>query len=94
MPAKTISLKEAVGKEIGSRLDRGPSRIGSRGRLFPKTTTVCHEDLCRLQKMGKNHIAVLEDLDDSEIHENEAAASPGRSFGRGGGDLGEQPPRG
>ncbi len=73
MPAKTISLKEAVGKKLAHDLTEiRPGKF--KGPAFLKDHTVCHEDLCRLQKMGKNHIAVLENLDDSEIHENEAAA--------------------
>jgi hypothetical protein len=33
---------------------------------------VCDEDLCRLQKLGKNHLYLI-DLEADEIHENEAA---------------------
>jgi hypothetical protein len=34
---------------------------------------VCEEDLCHLQKLGKNHLYVIQ-MEDDEIHENEAAA--------------------
>jgi molybdopterin biosynthesis enzyme len=33
---------------------------------------VCNEDICRLQKIGKNHLYLI-DLADDEIHENQAA---------------------
>jgi hypothetical protein len=35
--------------------------------------TVCQEDICHLQRLGNNHLYML-DLADDEIHENEAAA--------------------
>ncbi len=44
-----------------------------KGAAFLKGHTVCNEDLCRLQKLGKNHLYVI-DLEPDEIHENEAAA--------------------
>lgn len=44
-----------------------------KGPAFRKGHTVCEEDLCRLQRLGKNHLYVI-DLAEDEIHENEAAA--------------------
>jgi hypothetical protein len=44
-----------------------------KGAALQKGHTVCNEVLCRLQKMGKNHLYVL-DLDEDEIHEDQAAA--------------------
>ncbi len=44
-----------------------------KGAAFHKGHTVCNEDLCRLQKLGKNHLYLI-DLEADEIHENEAAA--------------------
>jgi len=44
-----------------------------KGPAFSKGHSVCSEDLCRLQKLGKNHLYLI-DLEDDEIHENEAAA--------------------
>ena len=73
MPAKTVRLEEAIGKRLAHDLTEiRPGQF--KGPAFSKDHTICHEDLCRLQKMGKNHIAVMEGLADSEIHENEAAA--------------------
>ena len=73
MPAKTVSLEEAVGKRLAHDLTEvRPGQF--KGPAFSKDHLVCHEDLCRLQKMGKNHIAIVENLSESEIHENEAAA--------------------
>ncbi|MGW8325602.1 MAG: molybdopterin-binding protein [Desulfobacterales bacterium] len=69
---KTIKLKDAVGTKLAH--DITEIRPGEfKGAAFNKGHTVCNEDLCRLQKLGKNHLYII-DLDDDEIHENEAAA--------------------
>lgn len=69
---KTIKLKDAVGTRLAH--DITEIRPGEfKGAAFNKGDTVCNEDLCRLQKLGKNHLYII-DLDDDEIHENEAAA--------------------
>jgi hypothetical protein len=69
---KTIRLKEAVGTQLAH--DITEIRPGEfKGPAFLKGHTVCDEDLCRLQRLGKNHLYVI-DLAADEIHENEAAA--------------------
>jgi molybdenum cofactor synthesis domain-containing protein len=69
---KTIELKDAVGTQLAH--DITEIRPGEfKGAAFHKGHTVCNEDLCRLQKLGKNHLYLI-DLEDDEIHENEAAA--------------------
>ncbi len=68
---KTIGLKDAVGSKLAH--DITEIRPGEfKGPAFRKGHTVCEEDLCRLQKLGKNHLYVI-DLAEDEIHENEAA---------------------
>ena len=68
---KTIELNEAVGTELAH--DITEIRPGEfKGPAFRKGHTVCEEDLCRLQKLGKNHLYII-DLNENEIHENEAA---------------------
>jgi molybdenum cofactor synthesis domain-containing protein len=68
---KTIELKEAVGSELAH--DITEIRPGEfKGPAFRKGHRVCDEDLCRLQKLGKNHLYVI-DMAEDEIHENEAA---------------------
>jgi hypothetical protein len=44
-----------------------------KGPAFRKGHTVCDEDICHLQRLGKNQLYVI-DLAEDEIHENEAAA--------------------
>lgn len=69
---KTIELKDAVGMTLAH--DITEIRPGEfKGAAFHKGHTVCNEDLCRLQKLGKNHLYLI-DLEADEIHENEAAA--------------------
>lgn len=69
---KKIDLKDAVGTQLAH--DITEIRPGQfKGAAFRKGHTVCDADLCRLQKLGKNHLYVI-DLAGDEIHENQAAA--------------------
>ena len=69
---KKIKLQDAVGTKLAH--DMTEIRPGEfKGAAFHKGHEVCNEDLCRLQKMGKNHLYVI-DLEDDEIHEDQAAA--------------------
>lgn len=69
---KKIDLKDAVGTELAH--DITEIRPGQfKGPAFRKGHTVCNEDLCHLQKLGKNHLYLI-DLEDDEIHENQAAS--------------------
>ncbi|MCL4502188.1 MAG: molybdopterin-binding protein [Deltaproteobacteria bacterium] len=69
---KTIKLEDAVGTELAH--DITEIRPGEfKGPAFRKGHTVCQEDICRMQRLGKNHLYVI-DLEADEIHENEAAA--------------------
>ncbi|MCX5891440.1 MAG: molybdopterin-binding protein [Deltaproteobacteria bacterium] len=69
---KTIGLEEAVGTQLAH--DITEIRPGEfKGPAFRQGHTVCEADICRLQRLGKNHLYVI-DLEADEIHENEAAA--------------------
>jgi hypothetical protein len=69
---KKIKLKDAVGTKLAH--DITEIRPGEfKGAAFLKGHTVCDDDLCHLQKLGKNHLYQL-DLAEDEIHEDEAAA--------------------
>lgn len=68
---KKIPLKNAVGTELAH--DITEIRPGEfKGAAFKKGHMVCDEDLCHLQKLGKNHLYLI-DLEDDELHENQAA---------------------
>ena len=69
---KKIDLKDAVGTKLAH--DITEIRPGEfKGPAFLKGHTVCDDDLCHLQKLGKNHLYQI-DLAEDEIHEDEAAA--------------------
>ncbi|MCJ8501331.1 molybdopterin-binding protein [Desulfatitalea alkaliphila] len=69
---KKIKAEHAVGSRLAH--DITEIRPGEfKGPAFQKGHEVCQEDICRLQKLGKNHLYLI-DLEDDEIHENEAAA--------------------
>ena len=68
---KKIKVEHAVGSRLAH--DITEIRPGEfKGAAFQKGHEVCQEDICRLQKLGKNHLYLI-DLEDDEIHENEAA---------------------
>ena len=68
---KKMRLQEAVGSKLAH--DITEIRPGEfKGPAFRRGHTVCEADLCHLQRLGKNHLYVL-DLSEDEIHENEAA---------------------
>ncbi len=70
---KKIQLQDAVGTKLAH--DITEIRPGEfKGPAFRKGHTVCNEDLCHLQKLGKNNLYVM-DLEEDEIHENQAAAT-------------------
>jgi hypothetical protein len=69
---KKIKLKDAVGTKLAH--DITEIRPGEfKGPAFRKGHTVCNDDLCHLQKLGKNHLYAI-DLAQDEIHEDQAAA--------------------
>jgi hypothetical protein len=68
---KTIQVTDAVGSKLAHDITEiRPNEF--KGPAFRKGHTVCEADLCHLQRLGKNHLYVI-DLAEDEIHENEAA---------------------
>ncbi|MCF8093384.1 MAG: molybdopterin-binding protein [Desulfotignum sp.] len=79
---RKIPVKDAVGKPLGH--DITEIRPGEfKGPAFRKGHTVCDEDICHLQKLGKNHLYLI-DLDVDEIHEDQAAAILAKGLAGGG----------
>lgn len=75
---KKIKLKEAIGTRLAH--DITEIRPGEfKGPAFRKGHTVCDEDICHLQKLGKNHLYLI-DLEKDEIHENQAASILAKSL--------------
>jgi len=89
---KTIKLNDAVGTKLAH--DITEIRPGEfKGAAFRKGHTVCSDDLCRLQKLGKNHLYLI-DLEVDEIHENEAAAIVAEALAGEGVDWKNEPSEG
>ena len=69
---KKIKLKDAVGTKLAH--DITEIRPGEfKGPAFRKDHKICNEDLCHLQKLGKNHLYLL-DPEEDELHENQAVS--------------------
>ena len=70
MPTR-IKITEAIGTRLAH--DITEIRPGEfKGPAFRKGHLISREDVCHLQKLGKNHLFVI-DLKEDEIHENQAA---------------------
>jgi molybdenum cofactor synthesis domain-containing protein len=68
---KTIPVQEAVGTVLAH--DITEIRPGEfKGRAFKKGHIIRKEDVCHLQRLGKEHLFVLNIAED-EMHENDAA---------------------
>ncbi len=70
---KTIPVHEAVGTVLAHDITEiRPDEF--KGRAFKKGHIIRHEDVCRLQRLGKERLFVLHIAED-EMHENEAACA-------------------
>jgi hypothetical protein len=69
---KKIKLQDAIGVSLAH--DITEIRPGEfKGPAFRKGHKVCDEDLCHLQKLGKNHLYLIE-LEEDDVHEDQAAS--------------------
>ena len=70
---KAIPVKQAVGTVLAH--DITEIRPGEfKGRAFKKGHVIREEDVCHLQRLGKEHLFVLRVAED-EMHENDAAGA-------------------
>lgn len=85
---KTIPLEKAVGTILAH--DITEIRKGEfKGRAFRKGHVIRHEDVCHLQRLGKENLFVLEVAED-EMHEDDAAYAVAQALmGEGVGIKGE-----
>ena len=75
---KTIPVQEAVGTVLAH--DITEIRPGEfKGRAFKKGHIIREEDVCHLQRLGKEHLFVLNIAED-EMHENDAAYVTARAL--------------
>jgi len=70
LPFKTIPVEQAVGTTIAHDLTEIISGK-FKGPAFKKGHKVKQEDLCRLMRMGKNNLYLL-DLKEDQLHEDDA----------------------
>ena len=85
IPFKTVPVDQAVGMTIAHDMTEIiPGE--SKGPAFKKGHKVSAGDICRLMRMGKNNLYVL-NLDDTQVHEDDAVfelasalAGPGVEF--------------
>lgn len=69
---RKIKVKDAVGTVLAHDITEiRPKEF--KGPAFKKGHKVCEEDICHLQRLGKNHLYQM-DMSEDEIHENEAAS--------------------
>lgn len=85
---KTVNIRDAVGQVLAH--DITEIRKGEfKGRAFRKGHRIGPEDICHFQRLGKEHIYVLE-IDADHMHENDAARAMAEAFcGPGVGFQGE-----
>lgn len=85
---KKLNLNEALGKQLAHDIiEIRPGKF--KGVGFRKGTEICDGDLCHLQRLGKNHLYII-DLEEDEIHEDEAALMRAQTLaGKGIGYEGE-----
>lgn len=89
---KKIRVEDAVGTKLAH--DITEIRPGEfKGPAFREGHEVCDDDICHLQKLGKNHLYLV-DLDKDEIHENQAAGILARSLAGSGITWNDRPKEG
>lgn len=70
LPFKTIPVEEAVGTTLAHDMTQIiPGKF--KGPAFKKGHKIEASDVCRLMRMGKNHLYVL-DLEEGQVHEDDA----------------------
>ncbi len=87
---RKIPLSEAVGTVLAhdiTEIRRGECK----GRAFKRGHVICEEDVCRMQRLGKEHLYVL-DIGSGEMHEDEAAYALAQALAGKGAEL-RGPPR-
>ncbi|MBW1896841.1 MAG: molybdopterin-binding protein, partial [Deltaproteobacteria bacterium] len=68
---KTVKIEEAVGMVLAHDITE-IRKGGFKGRAFKKGHKIREADICHLQRLGKQHLYVLE-VEEGYLHENDAA---------------------
>ena len=92
MSKRLIKVEDAVGTVLAhdiTEIRRGEFK----GPAFRKGHKVREDDICHLQRLGKRHLYVL-NLEEGQLHENDAAIAMARSFCGEGVGWSEEPREG
>jgi molybdenum cofactor synthesis domain-containing protein len=90
--SKTIRVTESVGTVLAH--DITEIRPGEfKGRAFKKGHVIREEDVCHLQRLGKEHLFVLH-VAENEMHENDAAYAIAKGLMGGGVAIKSEPKEG
>jgi molybdenum cofactor synthesis domain-containing protein len=82
---RTVRVEDAVGMVLGHDLTKiVPGEF--KGAAFKKGHVIKQEDIKELKRMGKNHINIIE-LQEGQIHEDEAALRTARALAGNGVSL-------
>ena len=85
---KTVKIEDAIGLVLGHDVTE-IRKDEFKGRAFKKGHRIETTDICHFQRLGKEHIFVLE-IDENHLHENDAAMAMAKAFcGAGVGFQGE-----
>jgi hypothetical protein len=85
---KTVKIEDAIGLVLGHDVTEIRKDV-FKGRAFKKGHRIESADICHFQRLGKEHIFVLE-IDENHLHENDAAMAMAKAFcGAGVGFEGE-----
>jgi hypothetical protein len=85
---KTVKIEDAIGLVLGHDVTE-IRKEEFKGRAFKKGHRIESADICHFQRLGKEHIFVL-DIDENHLHENDAAMALAKAFcGAGVGFQGE-----
>jgi hypothetical protein len=85
---KTVKIEDAIGLVLGHDVTE-IRKNEFKGRAFKKGHRIETADICHFQRLGKEHIFVL-DIDENHLHENDAALALAKAFcGAGVGFQGE-----
>jgi hypothetical protein len=75
---KTVKIEDAIGLVLGHDVTE-IRKDEFKGRAFKKGHRIESADICHFQRLGKEHIFVL-DIDESHLHENDAALAMAKAF--------------
>jgi len=75
---KTVKIEDAIGLVLGHDVTE-IRKNEFKGRAFKKGHRIETADICHFQRLGKEHIFVLE-IDENQLHENDAALAMAKAF--------------